>query len=123
MAFPAFCSLQPQSCAKSSYINSPSGAPFMKCLRLLTAFAWIGLALSASNALAHTGSLSFTEEEKALHEPGVDQILSTAAACLERDIAHHKDFFKRYGISPYFGDRSAFGKLSTAEKKTYLRRL
>ena len=70
---------------------------------------------------AHTGAPSFTEEERVRHEEGLDKILNAASACLERDMERHSSFFKRYGISAYYGDRSVFGKLSYSGKKNYLK--
>ncbi len=81
----------------------------------------LGLALPLTGFAGHRGDISFTPAERADHELGQDAILSTAAACLRGDLEHHRAFFKRYGISPYYGDRSKFGKLSYAEKKNYLR--
>jgi len=87
----------------------------------------VALALSLGHALpahaGHKGSISFTEADRTDHEAGVDTILSTAAACLKADIARHHSFFKAHGFSPYYGDRSQFGKLSFSGKRSYLRRL
>lgn len=77
----------------------------------------------AIQAAGHKGSISFTDEERATHEAGQDLILSTAADCLKADINHHLSFYRTHGISPYYGDRSAFGKLSYAGKRNFLRRM
>ncbi len=89
----------------------------MTSLRSLIVAAVILFSLPAS---AHNGSINFTDEERAIHEAAVETILQTAADCLEHDIQHHWSFFKKHGISPYYGDRSKFGKLSWADKKKFL---
>ena len=81
------------------------------------------LAMAPSLAPAHTGSISFTEEEIARHEQTQEQLLQVAGDCLQNTIDYHKKFFRKYGISPYYGDRSMFGKLPDAEKREYLRRM
>lgn len=89
-------------------------------MTLLRLFAAIALVSFTPSAEAHRGSISFTTQEREIHAAGLDTILQTAAGCLEHDIDHHLSFFRKYGISPYYGDRSEFGKLSWAQKKTYL---
>lgn len=91
----------------------------MKPLYLLLA----SLTLTTPALAGHQGSISFTEEERARHLEGQDQVLATAASCLETDIKRHHDFYRRHGFSPFYGDRSSFGKLSHAGKRDYLRRL
>lgn len=78
--------------------------------------------LPIASFAGHKGSISFTEEERVRHEAGQDQILSAAAACLQNEISHHLAFYKRFGVSPFYGDRSTFGKLSYSDKQRYLRR-
>lgn len=81
------------------------------------------LSLHTTPAVAgFKGAISFTEQEKALHLEGQDRVLAAAAACLESDIAAHKAFFRRHGFSRFYGDRSAFGKLSSSDKRRYLAR-
>jgi hypothetical protein len=69
------------------------------------------------------GSISFSEEERSLHLQKQDQVLSVAASCLEADMNRHQEFFRRHGFSPFYGDRSSFGKLSYGEKRNYLSRM
>jgi hypothetical protein len=85
----------------------------------------LALALLASvPAFAgHKGFISFTEEERARHEATQDQLLSTAASCLEADLSYHLSFYRKHGISPFYGDRSSFGKLRHGSKRNYLRRI
>lgn len=81
-------------------------------------------AVTLSNAHAgYQGSIDFTADEYARHQNDVDGIVRDAAACLQRDLDHFHSFMKKYGVSPYYGDRGAFGKLSYADKKAYLREL
>ena len=74
-----------------------------------------------TTSAGYQGSISFSPEEIATHDQGVDRIVSSAAACLQRDLDHHRTFFQRYGFSPYYGDRGSFGKLSYEGKREYLR--
>jgi len=68
------------------------------------------------------GSISFTTEERLEHLRGQDRILSEAASCIEADIVQHQKFFRKHGFSRFYGDRSAFGKLSVEEKRSFLAR-
>jgi len=87
---------------------------------LFCAMAIVALA-SPLTSHAFKGSISFTREEIVAHEAKVDQILSYAANCLERDISHHRSFFAKHGISPFYGDRSSFAKLTPAGKRQVIR--
>jgi hypothetical protein len=77
----------------------------------------------SANAGGFKGSISFTAEEKEAHLRDLPVILAEAAACIQQDIDHHNAFFKKYGISAFYGDRSSFSKLTDAQKRDYLRRL
>jgi hypothetical protein len=80
------------------------------------------LALAPVAALAgYDGNIDFTSDEVARHQQDVAKITQTAAACLQRDYQHFQDFYRRFGVSPYYGDRGSFGKLSYQGKKEYLR--
>lgn len=85
------------------------------------------LALSlASPSIAqagHKGSISFSAGERAQHEANQETVLRAAASCLNQQISRHQSFFRQYGISPFYGDRSTFGKLSYAGKQNYLRQI
>jgi hypothetical protein len=89
------------------------------CLALLALAALVPFSASAG----YQGSIDFTAGEIARHTRDIEQISDTSAACLERDLEHYHAFFRKYGISPYYGDRGAFGKLSYQGKKQYLREL
>lgn len=89
---------------------------------ILFAFAAALCAASPLSAMAgYQGSISFTPEEIARHQEESSAIAQSAAACLDRDYQHFVTFFRRYGVSPYYGDRGSFGKLSYQAKKDYLR--
>lgn len=93
----------------------------MNKFTLLFALALLS-ALPLTALASHKGSITFTDEERIRHELGQDQILNTAAECLQSEIDHHHSFYRRHGISPFYGDRSAFGKLDHSDKQRYLRR-
>lgn len=81
------------------------------------------LPVSLPAQAGYDGSISFTRAERAAHEAAIDVISDASANCLRRDLQHHQDFLRRYGISPYYGDRGTFGKLSYADKKRFLQRM
>lgn len=93
----------------------------MKTVRLL--LAALTLLSSAAHAGGFKGQISFTEDEKAAHLRDVPMILEEAANCIQQDLALHKSFFQKYGISAFYGDRSSFSKLGDADKRAYMRRL
>lgn len=97
--------------------------------------ALVGSALLLSQPTAANagfkGTLEFSPEEKALHLKQLQQIIGTAADCLEDDIARHKRFMKEYDISAFYGDNSPFAKVTnrdgtsrftTKEEKRYMLR-
>lgn len=76
---------------------------------LLTAAALSLALVTATSAFAGwKGTIEFTEAEKAAHLKALPQIMDTAAECLEADLTRHKQFIKRYGVSAFYGDNSAF---------------
>lgn len=83
------------------------------------------LTLSAiyTSRASFTGSISFTPDEQEQHRKALPQIVNDAGDCLKDDYNHHLKFFKKYGISPFYGDQSSFAKLSYSEKQIYLARL
>jgi len=95
----------------------------MNRLRLVPVLAALALAPFTTASAGFQGSISFSDAEIAQHQQDVDKIEQASAACLQRDYQHFQDFFRRYGVSPYYGDRGSFGKLSYSGKKQYLREL
>lgn len=69
------------------------------------------------------GSISFTPEEVSQHHVEVDTIVPTAVECLKRDLKFHQDFYRRYKISPFYGDQSDFARMTVAQRRAELRRL
>lgn len=69
------------------------------------------LAIASLSLPAHAkwnGSVEFTEAEKAAHLESLPQIMDTASQCLEADLSRHNEFMKKYGVSAFYGDNSAF---------------
>ncbi|MGZ3727652.1 MAG: hypothetical protein ACXVCG_00425, partial [Bdellovibrionota bacterium] len=52
----------------------------------------------------------FTDDEKKAHLLDIKALTSAAAACLQGDLARHKEFFTKYGISAFYGDQSTFAR-------------
>lgn len=81
---------------------------------------FFNLFLFGFSAQANYGSISFTEEEKQRHLDGLSTITQTAADCLDADLKHHWNFYKQWGVSPFYGDRSSFAK-NRSIRRSYLR--
>lgn len=69
------------------------------------------------------GSVEFTPEEISQHHVDVETIVPATVTCLKRDLKIHKDFHKRYGISAFYGDQSAFARMTLDQRKAELKRL
>lgn len=76
-----------------------------------------------THAFSFQGSISFTEAEKAAHEKGQAALLQEAAACAQQQFNHHTAFYKRYGISPYYGEGGKFGQYSDKKRRKKLAKL
>lgn len=66
------------------------------------------------------GSISFSAEEVARHKADLPVILKAAAECLQNDFKTHVAFYKKWGISAFYGDRSSFAN-DPAGRRDYLR--
>lgn len=78
---------------------------------------------SSAQAGGFKSAVTFTDQEKAAHLEALPRILDTAAACLRADLRHHEKFYRKYGISPFYGDRGSFSKMSPAQRREHLREL
>lgn len=67
-----------------------------------------------------TGSIAFTPEEKEKHKESITTLTNVAETCLKDDLNHHREFYKKYGISPFYGQNSAYSKLSRKERIGFL---
>lgn len=74
-------------------------------------------------AQSFKGSFSASESEVKWHEKETKRFTNIAQDCLETSYAHHVDFFKRYGISPYYGSNTWFRRASTADKRAFLKKI
>lgn len=91
----------------------------MKFFAILFVAIWSQLAL----AVGFEGEISFTQAEVNKHKSRIDELVSVASACLKSDLKRHQDFYARYGISAFYGDRSQFAKMSRAQKLAVLKKL
>lgn len=66
--------------------------------------AILASALFVSATLAQAAA-TFTPEEVKAHHKALPKIIEVAASCLDRVYADHLDFYGRYGVSKYYGDR------------------
>jgi hypothetical protein len=95
----------------------------IKLLFCLAFIVFSGLHSTEVFALGFEGEISFSRAEKSRHLEGLAIVQEAAARCLERDYAHHRAFFARHGISPYYGDRSDFARMSREGKQNLIRSL
>ena len=79
------------------------------------------LGFGASAATSFQGDVRFSEEDRATHLSGLKTIESEFISCLKADMKYHQDFFAKHGISPFYGDRSAFSKMSDDRKKQVIK--
>ncbi|WP_413575539.1 hypothetical protein ACLVWU_14455 [Bdellovibrio sp. HCB290] len=75
----------------------------------------IALAPLAAFAQAKPADLVVSPAEQALYLKHNDKIIKTASQCIEDTYKTHLDFFKKYGVSKFYGDRNP--TLNTREKR------
>ena len=98
-------------------------------LGISSTFIWIGCGRDGSNGKSDlagfkgTTQLSFTATQISLHQNKIDAFLLESAECLESHLRRHQDFFKKHGISAYYGDQSSFAKKSQQQKIRELKSL
>jgi hypothetical protein len=90
--------------------------PVVAAVSLFTAFA-----PSAQAMLV--GSISFSDRDRQEHARNVDAIVREAAECLQQDLARHQSFHRKYGISPFYGSNSTYGKAGPEGRRAYLENL
>lgn len=80
------------------------------------------LTFSLTTQAAYRGdSIGFSESEIREHEASLRTLMETASNCLESDLNTHNTFFRKWGISPYYGDQSSFAKSDTAGRRAILK--
>lgn len=84
-------------------------------------FSLLGLLVCVSAQGEYQGEISFTSDEVRRHQEGLPVLLSKAAECVKADLNFHLSFYKKWGISPFYGDRSSFAKLDWEGRRDYLR--
>jgi len=80
-------------------------------MKNILALTLVLLGTSSLSALAYKGSPGFTSEEVRRHQNGLPIIMNAASECLKADIDYHLKFHKEWGVSPFYGDRSAFARV------------
>lgn len=82
----------------------------------------LSFALISTKAFAgFSDNISFNEQEVKHHAESITSLASEAEQCLKQDLNRHQEFFKKYGISAFYGDNSDFAKLSEKRKIKFLR--
>lgn len=76
--------------------------------------------LFTSPAHAWRGAVSFSAQERARHAAAAPAVVEATSSCMERLVREHQEFFRRHHVSKFVGDRSAFAKLSRAEKLRHI---
>jgi hypothetical protein len=79
--------------------------------------------LSAALAHAFQGEISFSRQEQLLHQQGIKLIEDVAARCLDKDLRLHQEFYRKWGISKFYGDQSRFAKMTRVQRIAHLKQL
>ncbi|MBF0408332.1 MAG: hypothetical protein HQM10_13360 [Candidatus Riflebacteria bacterium] len=79
---------------------------------IISTVLWLPL---SANAQTGSSKLTISDDEKALYLKHKDQISEVAKKCLEITWATHLDFFHKWKVSKYYGDRNP--KLDTREER------
>ncbi len=90
--------------------------PIVAAISLMTVFS------SPVHAML-VGSISFTDQDRREHARNVDNIVREAAECLQQDLNHHQSFYRKWGISPFYGSNSTYKKADAAGRRAYLESL
>lgn len=81
----------------------------------------LSIALTSMNAFAgFVGDVTFTPEEIKSHSEKISTLTTEAEQCLKQDLNRHQEFFKKYGISAFYGQNSEFSRMSEKEKTKFL---
>ena len=82
----------------------------------------LSLSLTTLNAYAgFEGSVSFSLEEIKAHADSISSLTAEADVCLKQDLNRHNEFYKKYGISAFYGQNSAYSKMSQSERINFLK--
>lgn len=76
-----------------------------------------------ANAISFNGSFQASQEEISHHKSQISNMARIVKKCLSENYDYHVSFYRRHGISPYYGSNSAFSRRSYSSKKSYLRSL
>lgn len=68
------------------------------------AFILVSLLSASSFAAVYTG-IEFSEAEKQLHLSKIEALTDEAAKCLNETYSSHVNFFKKYGVTKFYGNR------------------
>jgi hypothetical protein len=89
-----------------------------------TAFLTVFLLLSSvATQAGFKGKLTFSQADKDQHKAEILTITDEAALCAEEALEYHTSFFRKYGVSPYYGIRSPYGRLTQAQRVKFMRNL
>lgn len=93
-----------------------------RMILMFTKVLTLSLALVSFNAFAgFKGDVSFNEQEIKTHVESMTTLTTEAEQCLKQDLNRHQEFFKKYGISAFYGDNSDYAKLSEKRKRKFLK--
>jgi len=66
------------------------------------------------------GSVNFTEQEMSEHRGALPGVMRETSACLNQHLQRQQSFYRRWGISPYYGSASRFSQMTTQERQQEL---
>ena len=90
-------------------------------MKLVAALLCLSLSATVAHAKGFTGTIEFTEAEKAQHLAGIAAIAKANAECLKFDLAEHKRFMRLYGVSKFYGGAIPFASAPKEEQRKQLR--
>lgn len=90
-----------------------------KSLSLVTLVA----SVFSVGAQAFKGSISFDGATQARHYQTLNTIMDVASDCIEKDFALHQSFYKRYGVSAFYGSNTPYARMGRSGRMDVLRRL
>lgn len=71
----------------------------------------------------YSGSFSASSLERSYHARNIPELARVAYSCMRREIDHHQSFYRKWGISPFYGTGTDYAKMSESERQNYMRRM
>lgn len=70
-----------------------------------------------------SGDFSASYAEQSHHSRNIHRLAQVAYSCMQREIRHHQSFYRRWGISPFYGTGTSYAEMNERERQNYMRRM